>query len=244
MRKYKYTLKTLELSSLSYSRYYENKHSLLKASHLLPEVPQTPLVLQHNCPVCLVGAEECNLTKCSLGCDHLFCSNCWTEYLTAKVTAGVATGQSILSSTPKLLINEWETYLCMAIWWQQSNIYSNLMKVTYLWVDRVIYLDTEYCNLMWVFVPAGIECMQCPVRLGLEKVQQLLHLQGGDWISRFNGFALSEFVQSHQLLRWCPGADCSIVFQVKEPLAKKVTCSKCHSTCWYVHTRQFRVQNC
>ena len=139
MRKYKYTLKTLELSSLSYSRYYENKHSLLKASHLLPEVPQTPLVLQHNCPVCLVGAEECNLTKCSLGCDHLFCSNCWTEYLTAKVTAGVATGQSILSSTPKLLINEWETYLCMAIWWQQSNIYSNLMTVTYLWVDRVIY---------------------------------------------------------------------------------------------------------
>ena len=82
---------------------------------------------------------------------------------------------------------------------------------------------------------AGLECMQCPARLSLEKVQQLVHHHRGDLglLSRLNGFALSEFVQSHELLRWCPGADCSIVFKVKEPLAKKVTCSKCHSTCWY-----------
>ena len=77
--------------------------------------------------------------------------------------------------------------------------------------------------------------MQCPARLSLEKVQQLIHHHHGDHglLSRLNGFALSEFVQSHELLRWCPGADCPIVFQVREPLAKKVTCSKCHSTCWY-----------
>ena len=76
--------------------------------------------------------------------------------------------------------------------------------------------------------------MQCPVRLSLEKVQQLLQHHGANLLNRFNRFALSDFVQSHELLRWCPGADCSIVFQVKVAQAKKVTCSKCHSSCWYV----------
>lgn len=87
---------------------------------------------------------------------------------------------------------------------------------------------------------SGMECMQCPARLSLDKVQQLLHHHHGyqSQLSRLNGFVLSEFVQSHELLRWCPGADCSIVFQVKEPLAKKVTCSKCHSTCWYGNETQ------
>ena len=89
--------------------------------------------------------------------------------------------------------------------------------------------------LLVLCIVAGLECMQCPARLSLEKVQQLIQHHRGDvsLLNRLNGFALSEFVQSHELLRWCPGADCSIVFQVKEPLAKKVSCSKCHSTCWY-----------
>ena len=40
--------------------------------------------------------------------------------------------------------------------------------------------------------------------------------------------------QSHHLLRWCPGVNCSIVFQVKENLPKRVTCSTCTTSCWYV----------
>ena len=86
--------------SLPLCRYSEDKHSLLKASHLISDDPahQAAVVLQDACPVCLVGADECNMTSFSLGCRHTFCSECWLEYISDKVTAGVATGEQYLLS--------------------------------------------------------------------------------------------------------------------------------------------------
>ena len=51
------------------------------------------VVLLSACPICLVGADECNMMSCSLGCRHSFCSVCWLEYINDKVTTGVATGE-------------------------------------------------------------------------------------------------------------------------------------------------------
>ena len=83
------------------SRYSTDKLTLLKESHLIPESPApASLILQDCCPVCLVDASECEMTTCSLGCSHLFCSSCWMEYVSDKVTSGVATGQWPLLPSP------------------------------------------------------------------------------------------------------------------------------------------------
>ena len=78
-----------------------------------------------------------------------------------------------------------------------------------------------------------MECLQCHRILGLETVQSLLS-QHSTALSRYLRFALSDYVVSHPLLRWCPGPNCTVVFQVKQPQAKKVTCSNCSTSCWSV----------
>lgn len=78
----------------------------------------------------------------------------------------------------------------------------------------------------------AMDCLQCDVLIDMETVQSLLEQRAED-TARFLRFALSDFVVSHPLLRWCPGPNCTIVFQVNEPQAKKVSCSKCSSSCWY-----------
>ena len=85
----------------SLSRYSEDKHSLLKSSHLVvdsdsahqSESSPPAVVLQAACPVCLAGADECQMMSCSLGCCHSFCSVCWLEYISDKISTGVAAGE-------------------------------------------------------------------------------------------------------------------------------------------------------
>lgn len=77
----------------------------------------------------------------------------------------------------------------------------------------------------------GIECMQCAVRVSVEKVKELL--QSSEILTKYLRFSLAEYVQSHPQLRWCPGADCSTVFSVKDPQAKQVTCSQCNTSCCF-----------
>ena len=79
----------------------------------------------------------------------------------------------------------------------------------------------------------AIECLQCPRLLDLDTVQSMLQDRAED-CARYLRFALSDYVVSHPLLRWCPGPNCTIVFQVSEHQAKKVTCSKCSTACWLV----------
>jgi ariadne-2 len=77
----------------------------------------------------------------------------------------------------------------------------------------------------------AIQCMQCSLHVSLEMVRALLSAEPS--LTRYHSLALAEFVQSHKLLRWCPGPNCSIVFKVRERLPKRVTCSNCTSTCCF-----------
>lgn len=67
--------------------------------------------------------------------------------------------------------------------------------------------------------------------VALETVQSMLESHA-ESSARFLRYALSDYVQSHSLLRWCPGPDCTIVFYASQLQAKKVSCSKCTTTCW------------
>ncbi|XP_064401078.1 E3 ubiquitin-protein ligase ARIH2-like [Halichondria panicea] len=82
-------------------------------------------------------------------------------------------------------------------------------------------------------VSTSLECMQCPVRLSLEMVQLFLKTNTHT-TARYLELSLSEYVLSHTLLRWCPGPDCSIVFQVEERQPKRVECSKCRTNCCFM----------
>lgn len=76
-----------------------------------------------------------------------------------------------------------------------------------------------------------IQCMQCSIRVSMEVVRALLSPHPP--LAKYQSFALAEFVQSHHLLRWCPGANCSIIFRVGERLPKRVTCFKCSTSCCF-----------
>jgi len=88
-----------------------------------------------------------------------------------------------------------------------------------------------HSSLTSVFFAPAIGCLQCEVVMALETVQSMLEQRAQD-SARFLRFALSDYVVSHPLLRWCPGPNCSIVFQAEESKAKKVSCSKCSTSCW------------
>jgi hypothetical protein len=77
----------------------------------------------------------------------------------------------------------------------------------------------------------AIQCMQCSLHVSLEMVRALLSAE--PTLTKYHSLALAEFVQSHKLLRWCPGPNCSIVFKVRERLPKRVACSNCTFTCCF-----------
>jgi len=88
--------------------------------------------------------------------------------------------------------------------------------------------------------------MSCPTRVGFEMVEQLL-ADYPSLFSRYLKFSVTEYTQvsylnyivfvnhisqSQPLLRWCPGKDCSMVFQVKQAAAKRVVCIMCTASIW------------
>jgi ariadne-2 len=146
-------------------RMCEGRGQLLVEAHLRPGTTDDVTAVQPvSCPVCLAPLHH----SLSMECGHVFCYNCWREYLKERISAGNVT---------------------------------------------------------------AIECMQCSVHVSLEMVRALLSSE--PCLSKYHTFALAEFVQSHHLLRWCPGVNCSIVFQVKENLPKRVTCSTCTTSCCF-----------
>ena len=51
---------------------------------------------------------------------------------------------------------------------------------------------------------------------------------------KYQQYAFADYVRSHPQLRFCPGPNCNIVVQAKDNKAKRVICSSCKSTFWYV----------
>ena len=150
-------------------RYREDKDVLLIEAHLRPNciIAKKATSLSF-CPVCLKTSTDTKLY--GLPCGHMFCINCWSQYLVTAVQGGKA---------------------------------------------------------------AAIECMQCSLYVSLEMVQQMIQSQV-DIYARFLRTALAEFVKSHYLLRWCPGPNCTTVFQVVKRSAKQVTCSHCAASCCFM----------
>ena len=105
--------------------------------------------------------------------------------------------------------------------------------------------DHVFCSSCWLNhisvtldrgVATGIECMECNVRLSFNKVKELLTSATNNsfLLPKFLRLAITEYVQSHRLLRWCPGKDCLKIFYVENPQPKRVTCSSCQACCCFL----------
>jgi ariadne-2 len=98
-----------------------------------------------------------------------------------------------------------------------------------------------FCHSCWINHIAAklerglsitIECMQCDVRIPMEMVQELFKNSSKEY-KCYHQRALTQLVESHPLIRWCPGKDCQMIFHVKEVLPKGIECANCKTrTCF------------
>lgn len=51
---------------------------------------------------------------------------------------------------------------------------------------------------------------------------------------KYERLIFKDCVESHSQLRFCPGVDCHIVIKAQCQKAKKVTCTSCRISFWYV----------
>eukprot|EP01125_Pyxidicula_operculata_P001097 TRINITY_DN109_c0_g1_i1.p1 TRINITY_DN109_c0_g1~~TRINITY_DN109_c0_g1_i1.p1 ORF type:complete len:655 (+),score=184.46 TRINITY_DN109_c0_g1_i1:54-2018(+) len=75
------------------TRYFDNPKAVIKEAGLMNTNPdgdvEAKLVGEGECLVCndIVSAND----SCALMCEHRFCKDCWTSYLTMKITEGEVT---------------------------------------------------------------------------------------------------------------------------------------------------------
>ena len=50
----------------------------------------------------------------------------------------------------------------------------------------------------------------------------------------YNQLSFRDFVRSHPQLRFCPGTNCKLIIKAVLPMAKRVICTSCKSSFWYV----------
>uniref|UniRef100_T1IMH9 RBR-type E3 ubiquitin transferase n=1 Tax=Strigamia maritima TaxID=126957 RepID=T1IMH9_STRMM len=74
------------------------------------------------------------------------------------------------------------------------------------------------------------ECMESNCRI-LVPEDFALHIlsSSNSRLKRYQQFALNDCVKSHPKLRYCPGANCSIVIHAEEVKSKRVTCPECET---------------
>lgn len=64
-----------------------DREELMMDARLKVQSNDTPVTLLGECPVCLRPANGMH----GLPCGHIFCIDCWVQYILSKISAGVAT---------------------------------------------------------------------------------------------------------------------------------------------------------
>ena len=58
-----------------------------------------------------------------------------------------------------------------------------------------------------------------------------------DLVEKYSKFSFITEIESHPMLRRCPGKDCNTVVMADREKAKKVTCHSCNTSFWYASFR-------
>lgn len=211
-----------------------------------PKPESTSITLLAECPICLWPADGTRSMH-GLPCGHTFCAECWGQYVMTRICQGASTCEKpakllLVACTPytrhtlhrtdhmlcRLTCTHMHTCMSIPHTPHPACLLTPICKSTH----KHTHVHT-HSKMHSPSLSVAIECLQCSTLVGLEKVQSLLASRA-DMLSRFLRYALSDYVLSHSLLRWCPGPDCSIIFSVHSLQPKKVSCSKCSTSCWYV----------
>lgn len=62
----------------------------------------------------------------------------------------------------------------------------------------------------------------------------LAHISVENVRDMYNQLSFRDFVRSHPQLRFCPGTNCKLIIKAVLPVAKRVLCTSCKSSFWYV----------
>lgn len=75
------------------AKYFDDPQSVIKEAGLVSNQPDADLEAVLDAPgECLVCCEICEAHEsCALLCEHRFCADCWSSYLTMKITEGEVT---------------------------------------------------------------------------------------------------------------------------------------------------------
>lgn len=81
---------------------------------------------------------------------------------------------------------------------------------------------------------SGLSCMSanCDTLAGEDFV--LSHIGVENVRDMYNQLSFLDFVRSHPQLRFCPGNNCKLIIKAVLPMAKRVVCSSCKSSFWYL----------
>ena len=80
----------------------------------------------------------------------------------------------------------------------------------------------------------GLSCMSANCDTLAAEDFVLAHISTQNVRDMYNQLSFRDFVLSHPLLRFCPGTNCKLIIKAVSPVAKRVHCTSCKSSFWYV----------
>ena len=84
---------------------------------------------------------------------------------------------------------------------------------------------------------AGLSCMSANCDSVAAEDFVLAHISVENVRDMYNQLSFRDFVLSHPQLRFCPGTNCKLIIKAVLPVAKRVHCTSCKSSFWWVSSR-------
>ena len=89
-------------------RYGTDRNELLSDAHIIPVNNNSTHVVSA-CPVCLTPVSDTPLY--GIGCGHMFCTECWTDYVTSKIYNGTSTSLECMQCPVKVTMETIQSFI-------------------------------------------------------------------------------------------------------------------------------------
>ena len=83
---------------------------------------------------------------------------------------------------------------------------------------------------------SGLSCMSanCDTLANEDFVLSHISMENVHVRDMYNQLSFRDYVRSHPQLRFCPGNNCKLIIKAVVRVAKRVVCTTCKSSFWYV----------
>ena len=89
---------------------------------------------------------------------------------------------------------------------------------------------------------SGLSCMSanCDTLANEDFVLSHISMENVHVRDMYNQLSFRDYVRSHPQLRFCPGNNCKLIIKAVVRVAKRVVCTTCKSSFWYVLNHERR----